>query len=67
MAEFMLLLHAAPMGVTFSPEEFQDVIQRYANWSKSLAAAGRHTDPCEQDKRPSGQVGERHELISGQP
>ena len=42
MAEFMLLLHAP---TTFPPqygaEELQNMIQRYAAWSKDLSASGR--------------------------
>lgn len=41
MADFMLLLHTPPAGRSFSPEELQKVIERYAAWSKGLAAAGR--------------------------
>jgi hypothetical protein len=42
MADFMLLLHAP---TTFPPqygaEELQNMIQRYAAWSKDLSASGR--------------------------
>ena len=41
MADYMLLLHTTPAGNRWSPEEMQTVIQRYANWSKELSAAGR--------------------------
>ena len=39
--EFMLLLHTAAEPRAFSPEELQDVIQRYAAWTKGLMAQGR--------------------------
>jgi hypothetical protein len=40
--EYMLFLHTPPAGPRqFSPDELQGVIQRYAAWSKGLAADGR--------------------------
>jgi hypothetical protein len=41
MPDFMLLLHTPPEGGKFSPEDLQNVIQRYATWSKGLSASGR--------------------------
>jgi len=41
MADYMLLLHTPPAGNRWSPEEMQNVIQRYAAWSKGLSASGR--------------------------
>jgi hypothetical protein len=41
MAEFLLLLHTPPTPQTFSPEELQNIVERYALWTKGLAADGR--------------------------
>lgn len=41
MADYLLLLHAAPGFPSFSPAELQTVIERYAAWSRGLSASGR--------------------------
>jgi hypothetical protein len=41
MAEFLLLLHKPAAARTFSPEELQNLVERYAGWTKGLATRGK--------------------------
>jgi hypothetical protein len=41
MAEFLILLRTPAAPRTFSPEELQTIVERYAVWTKGLVAGGK--------------------------